>query len=314
MGRGAEGWRAVTRVLRSCGGFVRTGVNDLAALMMPSECRLCGGPVLVVGTVRVCEDCLARLGARSVSRDEVYCARCGEALGFESLRFAEARGGACTMCRLAQPQFERAVAGGDYDDEMRELLHLLKFEGRRGLAELLLGKRLAEGVALLREAAGAELVVVPVPLFKARERERGYNQALLLAQAAVTRLKKSEPTWRLRVETGALVRVRDTQPLYALDPKQRRESVRGAFETTGTGRFAGHEVLLIDDILTTGATARECAKVLRRAGATKVWVATAARAQSVMQPPERDVSIFFPMSSLQRLVEPDEKRRRGFGW
>lgn len=215
------------------------------------------------------------------------------------------------MCRLAPPEFERAVAGGDYDDEMREMLHLLKFAGRGALAELVLGERVARAMLLLRASAAKELVVVPVPLFAARERERGYNQALLLARAAVRRVEKMAPEWRLRMEAGVLQRVKETRSLYRMSRRQRRASLSGAFRVVRSEAVRGREVLLVDDIMTTGATARECARVLMRAGAAKVWVATAAKVQpegvrsEQMEPAE--VAMWSP-----KLVEPDVSRQRTF--
>ncbi len=202
----------------------------------------------------------------------------------ESQRFAAAMGASdCSLCRLAPPDFDRAVAFANYDDEMREMLHLLKFAARRRMAEFVLGDRLAQAVLKLESSFESsrvvELVVVPVPLFAARERERGFNQSELLAQAAVKVLGRQRPAWRLRIESGVLLRVKDTRSLYRLNPHQRRVNLRGAFRVAKKVVIAGREVLLIDDIMTTGATARECARVLKRSGAAKVWVATVARAQ-----------------------------------
>ncbi len=209
------------------------------------------------------------------------CACCGEALGMESARFAaqfeEAR---CTVCRRVPPQFERAVAYGVYEDELRELVHLLKYERVRGLAEPL-GAMLAEAMLMLEDAAARELVVMSVPLFALRERQRGYNQSAVLADAALARLKKIKPEWRLTAAHGTMRRTRDTESQFGLAPRQRRANLRGAFEVIDATAISGREVLLIDDILTTGATVRECARVLRRAGARRVWVATLARAQRV---------------------------------
>ena len=249
---------------------------DLTNTFLPSDCRTCEAPMVAFGKVRVCEECVARL----TPQDELLCARCGDALGMESARFGASLGmDECTLCRLAPPAFTRAVAFAVYDNEMRAMLHLLKFDRQRHIAEHVLGQRMAEAVHKLRSQASADLTVVPVPLFAARERQRGFNQALLLAQAAIKRLRRTAPTWSLRINALVLSRVKDTHALYVLNPSQRRANLRGAFRVIEPAAVRGREVLLIDDILTTGATARECSRVLLAAGAAKVWVATVARAQ-----------------------------------
>jgi ComF family protein len=194
---------------------------------------------------------------------------------------------------------------------MREMLHLLKFGGQRRMAEVVLGERLAAAMLKLDEVCGRELLVVPVPLFPARERQRGFNQARLLADAAIKSLKKLRPEWRLRILPGAMQRVRDTHALFTLNPSQRRRNLSGAFRIADKEAVRGREVLLIDDIMTTGATARECARILKRAGAAKVWVATVAKAQpeSVRAIERTDVGMWGATTSF---VEPDSSRRVSF--
>ncbi len=126
------------------------------------------------------------------------------------------------------------------------------------------------------------MAVVAVPLFPAKEWQRGYNQAVLIADAALTELKKSRPEWKLTAAHGAIRRVKDTQSQFELTPKGRRRNLQGAFAIADGSALAGREVLLVDDIYTTGATARACSRVLRQAGASKVWVATVSRAQPEM--------------------------------
>ena len=229
--------------------------------------------------VRVCDDCLQQ-AASLANAPETLCSRCGDALGMESMRFAGSMGAReCTACDVTPPAFERAVAFGSFDKEMRELLHAFKYDGMRRLAQHGLGAWLAKAIAQLEAEAARDLLVVPVPLFPARERQRGFNQSDLLARAAIEQLAKSHRGWKLELRPGALARVRDTRPQYALAPGQRQRNLKGAFRASEPDRVRGREVLLVDDIFTTGATANVCARVLLRAGATRVWVATVARAQ-----------------------------------
>ena len=184
------------------------------------------------------------------------------------------------MCRLVPPDFSRAVSYATYDEDLRELLHLLKFNGMKKIADSVLGDGMAGAILQLEAVAANELLVIPVPLFAARERSRGFNQSQVLAKAALTRLHKLRPAWRLELRTNILRRVRDTNPSFAMDPATRRKSLKGAFRAENAEIIRDREVLLVDDIMTTGATARECSRVLIRAGAAKVWVATMARAQA----------------------------------
>jgi ComF family protein len=123
------------------------------------------------------------------------------------------------------------------------------------------------------------LVVIPVPLHRRKQAQRGFNQARALAVQALASLRKSHPDWRLNLDTGALVRVRATESQADLTPRQRRLNVRAAFRVADKAQVAGKNVLVIDDIMTTGATARAAALAIRRAGAAAVWVATLARAR-----------------------------------
>ncbi len=199
--------------------------------------------MVALGKVRVCELCLMR--AAEQAETDILCTRCGDALGMESARFAAGMGVTeCSLCRMAPPEFERAVAFGTYDNEMREMLHLLKFGGQRRMAEVVLGERLAAAMLKLDEVCGRELLVVPVPLFPARERQRGFNQARLLADAAIKSLKKLRPEWRLRMLPGAMQRVRDTHALFTLNPSQRRRNLSGAFRIADKDAVRGREVLL----------------------------------------------------------------------
>jgi len=264
--------------------------------------------MLDLGASQVCHACLDRV----IPRSDNLCTCCGDALDLESSRFASALGVTeCSFCRLAPPDFARAVAFAPYDSELRELLHLLKFEGRRALAEDVLGRWLANAILKLRDQAANDLVVIPVPLFAARQRQRGFNQAALLAISALRSLKKLAPEWNLAYAPQALTRTKDTHSLFALAPHQRRAGLRGAFKVADPAArvlIASREVLLLDDIMTTGATARECARTLLSAGAEKVWVATVARAQPDRLAAAPSVAYWDP----NKLQEPQPRLQRSF--
>jgi ComF family protein len=211
----------------------------------------------------------------------MLCRVCGVALDLESSRFAMALGVvSCDPCRKAPPEFDRAVAYAEYADEVREMLHLLKYDGIRALAEAPLGGWMAASMLQLESEAARECLVVAVPLFRTRRRERGFNHSELLAHAAVKRLRKLRPEWALCEVHGVLRRRKNTVEQFLLTRKGRRRNLQAAFELTDGDAIRGREVILVDDILTSGATARECARVLKRAGAARVWVATLARAQA----------------------------------
>ncbi len=280
------GWRSGGIALWKPGRVIRAlargAVDDLVTTVFPANCRVCKQPLVRAGAVPICADCLTRLLPQKGS----LCLVCGEMLGMESERFAEGFGAeakVCTPCRKIPPPFTRAVAYGRYEGEMREMLHLLKYERVRGLARPL-GSMLAKSIeafgdeALLGES-GEELLVVAVPLFRAKQRGRGFNHAEVLADAAVRELRRRRPELKVRTAHGTLERVRETQTQFGLTPQARRRNVRGAFAVKHPARIAGRDVLVIDDIYTTGATARACAGVLRQAGASNVLVATLARAQ-----------------------------------
>jgi ComF family protein len=169
------------------------------------------------------------------------------------------------------PQFHRAVSYGAYDGELRELIHLFKYNGIRPAGALL--ARLLDQAASQLQLSG-ELVLIPVPLWSGKRQARGFNQAEAIARAFL-RLK---PSSSIQLDTSSLVRTRETASQTGLTRKQRRENVRGAFAVTKGEKVRGRSILLVDDVMTTGTTVNECARVLLRAGAKEVFVATVARA------------------------------------
>jgi ComF family protein len=208
------------------------------------------------------------------------CARCGESLELPNLSVEcqPESDPLCRPCRLAAPDFAKAVAYGRYEGQLRELVHLLKYKGMQPVSRLL-GSLLAESLQGLAASAPRELFVIPVPMYAAKRRQRGFNHAELIARAAITEMRRRDPQWNLRLQTGLLRRVRATASQAGLTIAKRRQNLRGAFFVPKPARIQGQHVLLVDDIYTTGATARACSRILLRAGAASVYVVTVARAQ-----------------------------------
>jgi ComF family protein len=173
-----------------------------------------------------------------------------------------------------QPPFVRATAYGSYEGALRKLIHLLKYEQVRPAAQVL-GRMLGQAIhELAPDFGSAPVVLLPVPLHREKRRQRGFNQSEIIAREA---LKLSPSKDRMILNADMLLRRRPTQSQIGLTRHQRRENIRGAFVVAKPADVSGREFLLVDDVFTTGTTVSECARILRRAGASNVWVATVAR-------------------------------------
>ena len=171
--------------------------------------------------------------------------------------------------------FDRAYSYGSYDGSLRDLIHLFKYSGMKPL-----GKRLAGLLSRALPDDGAECfdVVVPMPLHWRRQWKRGFNQSEILARSVARHL--GIPLAK------AVKRVRATTTQAGLSRNRRRKNVTGVFRRSRKSLVAGKRVLLIDDVVTTGATAGACASTLKRAGAASVTLLTLARVDRRFAPLE----------------------------
>ncbi len=238
----------------------------LAAVLAPC-CAVCAAVLAHPLDGAVCPGCWARV----VRFTPPCCAHCGAPL--PSTRVAEAHGGRCRACTVGLGVIAAARSVGPFEGTLADIVHALKYGHRPSVAR-------AFG-PLLRHAAAdllAEVdLVVPVPLHPRRERERGFNQAELLARAIGLPV------------CLALARPVCTAPQVSADGHARWTNVRGAFAPgPDIGRVTGRTVALVDDVLTTGATLSEAAEALRHAAPARVVAVTVARAELVRRPPRRD--------------------------
>jgi competence protein ComFC len=209
-----------------------------------------------------CRQAGAWLCAECVNRaprvEPPFCACCGDAVDAGDL---------CARCQVSPLQIQRIFSVFYFEDVIRDAMHWLKYRGRAVVA-----KPLGDLMAVYWRQRGVPVdVVVPVPLHAARLRERGYNQAALLARAMARRAG-------LPVDERTLIRQRSTASQVDLDAKQRKENVRAAFRCAGSD-LMDKRVLLIDDVCTTGATLEACAIALHEGGAREVYALTLARAR-----------------------------------
>jgi ComF family protein len=225
--------------------------------LLPPRCLTCEAPVTAQGTF--CAACFAGLSFITAP----LCRRCG-------VPFAQAseagRGGLCPRCIVAPPAFAMARAALRYDEGAKRLILPLKHGGRVELA-LPLARHMARAGAALLEAAD---LLVPVPPHRLRLLARRYDQAALLARHLA---RLSGLPWLPR----GLRRVRRTAALADRGAAERMQVVEGAFAVGGRAPVAGRRVVLVDDVVTSGATADACARALLAAGAVSVAVLAAAR-------------------------------------
>jgi ComF family protein len=228
-------------------------------LLLPPSCPTCDAPVDAPGLM--CAACFRDVTLLT----EPLCHRCGSPFPY---RGAAGKDLLCPACAHSPPSFGRARAALLYDAGARRLILPLKHADRTELASVLALHMARAGAALLREAG----LLVPVPLHRRRLFARRYNQAALLARALSRRT-------HVPVLADALVRLRPTAPLGEMSAAERAAEVAEAFALRPLRADAvrGRRVLLIDDVLTSGATANECARTLLAAGAASVDVLAAAR-------------------------------------
>ena len=227
-------------------------VRSVLDFALPPRCGGCG--TIVDDVDSFCADCwkqLEFLGAGG-------CSRCGLPLKATDIE-------TCAVCLAKPPRLDRIRAAVAYGDISRSITIRLKYGRKVALARTM--SRYMQ--PLLGDLSG-DTVFVPVPLHRSRLWRRGFNQSAIVARELSRRTGYG-------VEIDALKRVRATPPLKGLNMLQRRRTVAGAFRANRQAELRGRNIVLVDDVLTTGSTANACARVLKRAGAARVDLVSWAR-------------------------------------
>lgn len=222
--------------------------------MFPPVCAVCGAAISSADGLLLCRDCLAKV--RPVPSP--VCSICGKPLGASF-----SNGHRCGDCILKPPLYERCISLFSFEGPVRELLHRIKYKDD--------GYALRSMSALVGAYLPADLkidLILPVPLHAKRLRERGYNQCVRLAKSIFAGIP---------ISYDGLKRSVYTQPQTSLERRQRLVNLKGAFEVCLSPEFAQKRLLLLDDVLTTGATITECVLALWKAGFRRVTVLTIAR-------------------------------------
>lgn len=239
--------------------MLRRLLAPIADLLFPPICHLCKEFVPEAGAVKLCNDCLSKAPPLLSPR----CGCCGHP--FES-RIGEDH--LCGPCITDPPPFSAARAALLFEGSTRELIHQFKY-GKRVILRRPLGLLAASHLDDFAREFGADLIL-PVPLHVKRLRQRGFNQAILLGEVFAHR-------WGMALSRNNLRRIRWTEPQVNLGASERAANVKGAFAIANSKGISGKRIFLVDDVYTTGSTAKECCRVLMKCGAAEVAVLTVAR-------------------------------------
>lgn len=238
---------------------LRRHLQGLIDFVFPPRCTACG--VLLAGPADAsfCADCFSRI--RFVAPP--LCPCCGVPIGGAGADHP------CGECQVSVPPYAVARALARYETVMHDVIHAFKYRGKITTGEVL--GRMMAGYAYPGFSIAAYDLIVPVPLHPKRLRERGFNQAVILAREITRRFS-------LPLDFLTLRRRVFTAPQVNLGKDERPANVRGAFDVKDGKKVEGQKIILVDDVYTTGSTVGECARVLKTHGAAEVAVLTLARA------------------------------------
>jgi len=194
------------------------------------------------------------------------CLQCGEPIDGD---LPDSANHICGSCRLNPPYFDETIFSLLYEEKTRELIHHFKFRNKPSI--YIIFSRLISAVLHRKENIGEYDFLIPVPLYVTRLLKRGYNQSYLLAKGVAE-------NFNIPLRADLVQRVRETKPQIELKRNERAKNIKGAFKVTSTDMVNGKNIILVDDIMTTGATLNEISRILKKSGAKRIASLVVARA------------------------------------
>ncbi len=248
-------------------------LSHILNIIFPAVCKQCGCFITTATTTTACFCNKCWEGIKWFNLP--CCPRCG--IPYHSLETSaepfpvSSSGHTCGECIKNPPYFDRAISAGPYTEVLAEAIKLFKYKKKIHIGLALAGHDvMVAGLTNLIQSCPEAPFLIPVPLHQSRLREREYNQSAI--SASVISSKFSIP-----LMTDVLLRQRYTKPQVELGFRERKENVTGAFSIQNNEVIKGKNIILVDDVYTTGSTVNECAKALKKNGAGKVYVVTIAR-------------------------------------
>jgi len=226
-------------------------INKILNILFPETCPVCQGPAKEHAIAPICAHCWQTVSPYKGPA----CVRCGKPLVSDVST-------TCGECLHDEPAFTSSRSFGLYEGALKKAINLLKYHNVKRLS-----RPLSDIITSVKKPAVD--AVVPVPLYEKRLRQREYNQSALLA-------KYSAESLGIAVILNCLVKTRDTVPQVGLRSQDRRKNIKNAFTVRKRELIKGKNIMLVDDVVTTGATVRECSRVLKKAGAENIYVITLA--------------------------------------
>lgn len=239
--------------------------EGLLNLIFPLDCRICEKPIRESKGYSICENCFKTIEFI----DKPYCVKCGKPFLISTDLFKQEREILCVDCKRKKYSFEFARSVGIYRGVLRECIHLFKYHGEKKLAEPL-GELLIDYLVRNQEFKKGIDLIIPVPLHKNDLKGRGFNQSVLLGRII-------ENYFSIPAKEEVLIKKKLTPSQVNLSKKEREKNILRAFSIDRPEEIRGKNILILDDIFTTGSTVEECSKELKKAKAKNIFILTLAR-------------------------------------